>query len=170
VRPRVRRAALRSAVPVYTPARGVPPRRRVGLLAGCVQRVFFDPVNAATSRVLAAEGCGVLVPRGQGCCGGLSFHAGRGAEGLAHARPLIEGFDMAEVDTIVVNAAGCGSTLKNYGYLLRDDPAYAERARAFSANVRDITELLAELEPVAPRHPIPARIVYHDACHLAHAQ
>jgi glycolate oxidase iron-sulfur subunit len=142
----------------------------VALLLGCVQRVFFDAVNAATIRVLAAEGCEVVVPRSQGCCGALSFHAGREAEGLAYARRLIEAFEVAHVDTVAVNAAGCGSTLKEYGHLLRDDPAYAGRARAFSAAVRDVTELLAELEPAAPRHPLPLRVAYHDACHLAHAQ
>ena len=145
-------------------------RRRVGLLSGCVQRVFFDPVNAATIRVLTAEGCDVVVPEEQGCCGALNFHAGREEGGLERARRLIDTFERAEVDTIVVNAAGCGSTLKEYGYLLRDDPAYAERARQFSERVRDISELLAELEPVAPRGPVPLRVAYHDACHLGHAQ
>jgi glycolate oxidase iron-sulfur subunit len=153
----------------FTPAQGTP-RRRTGVLLGCVQRVFFDNVNAATIRVLAAEGCDVVVPPLQGCCGALSLHAGREEEGLAFARRLIDAFERAEVDTIVVNVAGCGSTLKEYGYLLRDDAQYAERARGFSDRVRDVSELLAELQPVAPRHPIPARVAYHDACHLAHGQ
>ncbi|HEX5506827.1 MAG TPA: glycolate oxidase subunit GlcF [Thermomicrobiales bacterium] len=169
VMPPVRLGALTARPPAFTPARGTR-RRRVGVLAGCVQRVFFDPVNAATVRVLAAEGCDVVVPRAQGCCGALSFHAGREADGLDYARRLIDAFEAADVDTIVVNAAGCGSTLKEYGYLLRDDPAYAERAAAFSAKVRDVTEFLAELEPVAPRNPVPLRVAYHDACHLGHAQ
>jgi glycolate oxidase iron-sulfur subunit len=167
--PPVRLRKERSRAVPLTPARGAP-RRRVGMLLGCVQRVFFDDVNAATIRVLAAEGCDVVVPQAQGCCGALSIHAGREDEGLAFARRLIDAFERAEVDTIVVNAAGCGSTLKQYGYLLRDDEAYAERAREFSAKVRDVSELLAELEPVAPRHPIAARVAYHDACHLAHGQ
>jgi glycolate oxidase iron-sulfur subunit len=145
-------------------------RRRVGLLLGCVQRVFFDPVNAATIRVLQAEGCDVVVPPNQGCCGALCIHAGRENEGLDYARRLIDAFELWGVDTVVVNAAGCGSTMKEYAYLLRDDPKYAERAQAFSDSVRDITELLAELEPVAPRHPMQLRVAYHDACHLAHAQ
>lgn len=145
-------------------------RRRVGLLTGCIQRVFFDPVNAATIRVLTAEGCDVVIPPTQGCCGALSIHTGREDEGLSYARRLIDTFEVWGVDTIVVNVAGCGSSMKDYGYLLRDDPEYAERAKAFSASVRDISELLAELEPVAPRHPIHARLAYHDACHLAHAQ
>src|SRR5262249_4240745 len=120
--------------------------------------------------VLVAEGCDVVMPAGQGCCGALSLHVGREDEGLDFARRLIDRFESVEVDTIVVNAAGCGSTLKEYGYLLRDDPVYAERARRFSAQVRDVTELLAELEPRAPRHPVPLRVAYHDACHLGHAQ
>ncbi len=145
-------------------------RRRVGLLIGCIQRVFFDDVNAATIRVLTAEGCDVVIPPTQGCCGALSIHSGREAEGLNYARKLIDTFEAYGLDTIVVNVAGCGSSLKEYGHLLRDDPEYAERAKAFSASARDITELLAELTPVAPRHPIPLRVAYHDACHLAHAQ
>ena len=145
-------------------------RRRVGLLIGCIQRVFFDDVNAATIRVLTAEGCDVVIPPTQGCCGALSIHSGREAEGLDYARGLIDTFEAYGLDTIVVNVAGCGSSLKEYGHLLRDDPEYAERAKAFSASVRDITELLAELTPIAPRHPIPLRVAYHDACHLAHAQ
>ncbi len=145
-------------------------RRRVGLLSGCIQRVFFDPVNEATIRVLTAEGCDVVVPPTQGCCGALSIHTGRESEGLSYARQLIDTFEQWGVDTIVVNVAGCGSTLKEYGYLLRDDPAYAERAKVFSAAVRDISELLAELKPNAPRHPLNLRVAYHDACHLAHAQ
>jgi glycolate oxidase iron-sulfur subunit len=167
--PPVRLASLLYRPAVFTRAKS-PRRRRVGLLVGCVQRVFFDPVNAATIRVLAAEGCDVVVPPTQGCCGALHVHAGREDEGLNYARRLIDTFEAWAVDTVVVNAAGCGSTLKEYGYLLRDDPAYAERAQAFSASVRDISELLAELEPVAPRHPMPLRVAYHDACHLAHAQ
>lgn len=169
VMPPVRLDAMMARAPVFTAARGTR-RRRVGLLAGCVQQVFFDPVNAATIRVLAAEGCDVVVPREQGCCGALNFHAGREDGGLERARRLIDVFERADVETIVVNAAGCGSTLKEYGYLLRDDPAYARRAAAFSAKVRDIAELLAELEPVAPRQPVPLRVAYHDACHLGHAQ
>ena len=143
---------------------------RVGVLLGCVQRVFFDDVNAATARVLAAEGYEVVPVAEQGCCGALSVHAGRENEGLRYARRLIDAFEAARVDAIAVNVAGCGSTLKEYGHLLRDDPAYAERAKAFSAKVRDISELLAEQPPRARRHPIAARVAYHDACHLRHGQ
>jgi glycolate oxidase iron-sulfur subunit len=148
-----------------------PARARVGMVAGCVQRVFFPGVNDATLRVLAAEGCEVLVPPGQGCCGALSMHSGRDEESLRYARGLIERFEKTPVDAIVINAAGCGSHLKDYARLFRDDPAWAERARAFSAKVKDVHEFLVALGPPrAKRHPITARITYHDACHLAHGQ
>jgi glycolate dehydrogenase iron-sulfur subunit len=144
-------------------------RRRVGVLTGCVQRVFFSQVNAATVRVLAAEGCEVVAPK-QGCCGALSTHAGREEESLDFARKTIDTFEDLNLDNVVVNAAGCGSTMKEYGYLLRDDPEYAERAKAFSAKVRDVSEFLQELGLVAERNPLPVTVAYHDACHLAHAQ
>ncbi|HEY1434330.1 MAG TPA: (Fe-S)-binding protein [Thermoanaerobaculia bacterium] len=156
------------------PARVAPegPRRaRVALVAGCVQRVFFPGVNAATLRVLAAEGCEVVLPDGQGCCGALSLHAGREAESLAFARDLIARFEQAgELDAVLVNAAGCGSSLKDYGRLFAGDPAWASRAAAFATKVKDVTEFLAVLGPAAPRHPLEARVAYHDPCHLAHAQ
>src|SRR5262249_34696044 len=117
-----------------------------------------------------AEGCDVRVPRGQGCCGALSLHAGREEEARALARALIARFEREPVDLVAVNAAGCGSALKGYGALFAGDPAWAERARAFAAKVRDATELVAALPPVAVRHPVRARAAYHDACHLAHAQ
>jgi glycolate oxidase iron-sulfur subunit len=142
----------------------------VGLLTGCVQRVAFRPVNDATVRVLAAEGCEVRAPRAQGCCGALALHAGEIELARDLARKAIAAFDDPAIDRIVVNAAGCGSAMKEYGDLLSSDPAWAERARAFSAKVRDVSEVLTELEPRAVRHPIPARVAYHDACHLAHAQ
>jgi glycolate oxidase iron-sulfur subunit len=143
----------------------------VGVVAGCVQRVFFPGVNDATLRVLAAEGCEVLVPPGQGCCGALSMHSGRDEESLRYARALIARFEATPVDAIVINSAGCGSHLKDYGRLLRNDPAWAERARAFSAKVKDVHEFLVALGPArAARHPIAARVTYHDACHLAHGQ
>jgi glycolate oxidase iron-sulfur subunit len=161
--------AKRESIPVRTPAVGER-RAVVGMLTGCVQSAFFPGVNAATARVLAAEGCDVITPKAQGCCGALSEHMGREEEGLAFARALIETFEATGVDHVVVNAAGCGSQMKDYAHLLRDDPDYAERAAAFTAKVRDISELLVELGPVAPRHPVPAVAAYHDACHLAHAQ
>jgi glycolate oxidase iron-sulfur subunit len=145
-------------------------RHRVGLVAGCVQRVFFPNVNLATTRVLGAEGCEVLVPEGQGCCGALSLHAGREAEAKDFARALMRRFEDADVELVVVNAAGCGSTLKDYGRLFEDDPDWRERARLFAAKVRDVNELVASLAPRATRHALDARVAYHDACHLAHGQ
>ncbi|GLY99131.1 heterodisulfide reductase-related iron-sulfur binding cluster [Actinoplanes sp. NBRC 103695] len=150
-------------------ARG-PRRAVVGMLTGCVQRAFFPDVNSATVRILAAEGCDVVLPPSQGCCGALSVHNGRSDEARGFARRLIDAFSDSGMDWFVVNAAGCGSSLKEYDVLLADDPAYAERAAAFAAKVRDLSELLTELGPVAERHPLPMTVAYHDACHLAHAQ
>ena len=146
------------------------PRRRVGMLSGCVQQVFFPHVNAATARVLAAEGCEVVIPREQACCGALMLHSGMEDEAIALAKKMIAVFEAAQVDTVVINSAGCGSAMKEYGHLLRDDAAWAGRALAFSAKCKDISEILCDLEPQAPRHPLKLRIAYHDACHLQHAQ
>jgi glycolate oxidase iron-sulfur subunit len=156
-------------IPARTAAVGTR-RRTVGLLTGCVQGTFFPDVNAATVRVLAAEGCDVVVPPRQGCCGALSAHGGREQEALGFAKSVIATFESAGVETVVVNAAGCGSNLKEYGHQLRDEPAWAERAEALAEKVRDVTELLDELGPVAERHPLQAAVAYQDACHLAHAQ
>jgi len=168
--PDVSFAELGATLPERTPAEGGAARLRVGLIAGCVQRTFFPNVNAATVRVLAAEGCDVEIPPGQGCCGALSLHSGRAEEAKRFARALIERFEANPVDTIVINAAGCGSTLKQYGEIFADEPDWRDRAQAFADRVRDVNELLAELEPQAVRHPLDARVAYHDACHLAHAQ
>jgi glycolate oxidase iron-sulfur subunit len=169
--PPVALRSLTERLPERTPAVGTP-RLRVGMLAGCVQRIVFPEVNRATIRVLAAEGCEVITPGEQGCCGALSRHSGRLEESRAFARRTIEDFERARVEVVVVNAAGCGSSMKEYAELLADDPEWAARAHAFSARVRDVSELLVELgEPRAPRHPIaPTRVAYHDACHLSHAQ
>ncbi len=160
---------LLRALPRTTAAEGEK-RMRVGLVYGCVQGVFFPEVNAATVRVLAKEGCDCVVPEAQGCCGALSLHAGREDEARSFARALIRRFDEVEVDVIVVNAAGCGSSLKDYGRLLADDRDWRERARIFAAKVRDASELLSILPPRAVRHRLDGQIAYHDACHLAHAQ
>src|SRR5499427_1266274 len=156
--------------PERVPALGTR-RAVVGMLTGCVQSVFFPQVNAATARVLAAEGCDVIIPRGQGCCGALSLHSGRETEASAFARRTIATFEQAGVDAVVVNSAGCGSAMKEYERLLRGaDGGWAERAAEMSGKVRDLAEFLAELGPAAPRHPLPVTAAYHDACHLAHAQ
>jgi len=144
-----------------TPAAGTP-RGRVGLLTGCVQSAVFPDVNRATARVLAADGLEVLAPP-QGCCGALSVHAGRLEEGKAFAREVMRAFD--DVDTVVVNSSGCGSHLKELGWLLEND-----EAAAFAAKVRDVGELLRELPPRAPRHPLPLTVAMQDSCHLRHAQ
>jgi glycolate oxidase iron-sulfur subunit len=156
-------------LPSRVPARGER-RAVVGMLTGCVQSVFFPRVNAATARVLAAEGCDVIIPRSQGCCGALSLHSGRAVEAAAFARRTIATFEAAGVDAVVVNSAGCGSAMKEYQRLLSDDPEWASRAAALSSRVRDLAEFLDWLGPVAPRHPVPVRAAYHDACHLGHAQ
>jgi glycolate oxidase iron-sulfur subunit len=162
--------SLMTRAPEHTPASGAP-RLTAAVLTGCVQRLAFAGVNQATIDVLAAEGCAVEAPAAQGCCGALALHAGNIDQARGLARHNIEVFEKSGVDRIVVNAAGCGSSMKEYGELLHDDPAWAGRARAFSAKVRDVSEVLMEIgEPRAKRHPIKARVVYHDACHLAHAQ
>ena len=165
---------------------------RVGLLTGCVQDVFFRHVNQATARVLAAEGCDVIIPQHQSCCGALHLHSGKDAEAAALARRTIATFEAANVEVIVINAAGCGSSMKDYAHLLRNDSAWAARAAAFSARCKDISEVLVDLQQQrqtaasqrrtasdgpadlpathAPRHPLPMRAAYHDACHLRHAQ
>ncbi len=183
-RPRVRRAAPRLAAMVsMTPeasmrrsltrlperyeARGEK-RGTVALLQGCVQRVFFAHVNEATARVLAAEGFEVHVPRLPRCCGALALHAGEDPEATTLAKATIEALE--GYDTVIVNAAGCGSAMKDYGHVLRDESAWAERAGAFSARVCDVSEFLAKAGPRAERGPVEMKVAYHDACHLAHAQ
>jgi glycolate oxidase iron-sulfur subunit len=149
------------AVPALTAAAGRP-IARVGLLTGCVQSAVFSDVNAATARVLAADGYEVVAPR-QGCCGALSVHAGRLEEGKAFARALIGAFE--DVELVVVNSSGCGSHLKELGWLLGD-----EEAEVFEAKVRDVGEILRETTPRAARHPLPLRVALQDPCHLRHAQ
>ncbi len=167
--PPVSARQLTASLPAVTPAKGAR-HARVGLLAGCVQRVFFPRVNEATVRVLSAEGCEVIVPPGQGCCGALSMHAGRDEEAMQFGRSLIREFEEANVEVITVNAAGCGSHMKDLGRILADDPQWSDRAARFSDRVKDIHEFLVGLPPVAKRNPVKARVAYHDACHLAHAQ
>ncbi|MDP9434120.1 MAG: heterodisulfide reductase-related iron-sulfur binding cluster [Actinomycetota bacterium] len=156
-------------VPERTPAVGAR-RGVVGMLAGCVQGTFFPDVNAATVRVLAAEGFDVIAPARQTCCGALPAHGGREEQALDFAKQVITAFERAGVDAVVVNAAGCGSNMKEYGYQLRDEPEWAARAEALATKVKDITELLDEVGSVAERHPLPVTAAYQDACHLAHGQ
>ncbi|TWE12340.1 (Fe-S)-binding protein [Rudaeicoccus suwonensis] len=161
-------------LPDDIPALG-PTRATVAMLTGCIQDAFFGDVNAATARVLAAEGCRVLVPAGQGCCGALSGHAGREDEAVHFAQRTVDAFDDARLgvpcDYVVTNAAGCGSAMKDYGHLPTDENGSADvRFSQFGHRVRDLAELLASLGTVAERHPLPLKVAYHDACHLGHAQ
>ncbi len=145
-----------------------PKRARVALFLGCVADAMFPETTAATARVLQANGCEVFVPRGQGCCGAIHYHSGVEGPALDFARRNIAAFDADRFDAIIVNVAGCGAMLKDYAHLL---PAGDEdAARRFVAKVRDISEFLVELGPIAPTHPIEATATYHDPCHLCHAQ
>lgn len=166
-----RRVRLPARVPARPGGRPGPARAVVGLLTGCVQSAFFSHVSAATARVLALEGCDVIVPPRQGCCGALARHSGRDAQARAQARRTIAVFAAAGVEAIVTDVAGCGSAMKEYAELLRDDPQWSKRATWLAGRVRDVTEVLVELgEPVATRHPLPVTVAYHDACHLSHGQ
>jgi glycolate oxidase iron-sulfur subunit len=162
-------APLRGGAPLpeRTPAAGGR-RGSVALLQGCVQRVFFSDVNRATAGVLSAEGWDVVAPRDPRCCGALHSHSGEEKEARALARRAIAALE--DCDMIAVNAAGCGSAMKEYGVLLQDDPQWRDRAAAFASRVRDVSEILADAPATGPRHPLRMRIAYHDACHLAHAQ
>lgn len=144
-------------------------KMRVGLQTGCVASVFFNDVHLATVRVLEAEGIEVVAPRKQTCCGALSQHAGRD-EAVEFAKSTIALWESIDVDFIVTNAAGCGSAQKEYQSLLANEPGWSERAQAFSSKVKDVVELLDEIDPVAIRYPVKRRVAYHDACHHVHAQ
>ena len=155
---------VRFRLPARTPAEGRQ-RGRVGLLLGCVQRVFYSGVQVATIRALAAEGFEVLAPPVPSCCGALEFHAGEEDRAATRAKETLAAFDALGVDQVVTTAAGCGSAMKEYGDLLATPEAHA-----FAGRVQDVTELLGSVDPMAPRGPLPMRVVYHDACHLGHAQ
>jgi glycolate oxidase iron-sulfur subunit len=150
-------------------------RARVALFTGCAADAFFPDTNLATVRVLQRNGCEVWIPRAQVCCGALHYHAAYEEPAQRFASVNCEVFGLAltgvaePVDAIIVNAAGCGAMLKDYGHLLHDTPAES-LAKAFAAKVRDVSEFLVQLGPVKPEHPLPLRAVYHDACHLCHAQ
>ncbi|MEO0836127.1 MAG: (Fe-S)-binding protein [Cyanobacteria bacterium J06642_3] len=159
-------------LPHVIPAQGKK-RYRVGMILGCVQRLFFSPVNEATARVLTANGCEVVIPASQGCCAALPAHQGQEAQAQALARQMIDSFINKDLDAIIINAAGCGHTLKEYGHILADDPQYKEKAEEFASKVKDVQEFLAEIELTAELHPITSdtlNLVYQDACHLLHGQ
>ncbi|HEY0791296.1 MAG TPA: (Fe-S)-binding protein [Chthoniobacterales bacterium] len=153
--------------PVETPLN---PRHRVGLLTGCVQDLAFSRVNRDTADVLLANGCEVVTPPAQFCCGSLHAHNGELELSREMARRNLEAFDLDRLDAVITNAAGCGTHLKHYGQLLQDDPVYAERAVKWSAKLRDVHEFLAEIGLEAPRGSIPQKVTYHEACHLCHGQ
>lgn len=174
-----RLASLLDLVPDRAPsARALPSRvaatgevrGRVALFQGCVMRAAFAGTNAATARVLARNGVEVLVPADQGCCGALHVHAGEPGDGRALARRNIAALEGLEVDAIIVNAAGCGANLKEYGWLLRDDPEWHERAERFSARVKDAIEYLAALGLGVAPGSLDATVTYDDPCHLLHGQ
>jgi glycolate oxidase iron-sulfur subunit len=159
----------------FTPPAGVSPaigarRARVAVLDGCVMPLLFGDVNAATLRVLRRSGCDVIFPRGQACCGALNIHNGESAAAKRMARRNVDAFLATAIDAIIVNAAGCGATMKEYGHLLRDDPAYSDKAARFSALVKDAGEFLAGLGLPALLRPIAMTVTYQDPCHLAHGQ
>ncbi len=154
----------------YTPTSASARPKRVALLTGCVQSVAFAHVHEATINTLQANGCQVVLPPGQQCCGALHAHGGDFEQARALARQNIEALEAANPDVVVVNAAGCSHHLKEYAHLLKDDPVYAERAEKFVAKARDITELLAELGPAPATAPLPWRVTYQEPCHLVHGQ
>jgi glycolate oxidase iron-sulfur subunit len=152
----------------WTPAG--PVEHRVALFAGCVMSTAYAEVDRATARVLAANGCEVVVPPSQGCCGALHVHAGLLDDGRELMRRNVEAFEALDVEAIVVNAAGCGAALKEYGHLLADDPAYATRAAAVAAKVKDVTEYLCSIDLTPPSGHVEQTVTYQEPCHLVHAQ
>jgi len=161
--------ADRRPLPPLVPAEGAR-RGRVALLSGCVQSVVFGAHNRATARVLARNGWDVVTPPEQGCCGALNAHGGDHARAVEMARRTIEVFERAGADAVVVNTSGCGAHMKAYGHLLAGDPAWADRARTFSATVQDISEFLAREPLRGPLRPVPMTVTYHDPCHVVHGQ
>ncbi|GCL38076.1 glycolate oxidase subunit, (Fe-S) protein [Sphaerospermopsis reniformis] len=170
--PEITVKSFQDNLPDIIPAKGEK-RYRVGVILGCVQRLFFSPVNEATVRVLTANGCEVVIPKSQGCCAALPEHQGQTEQAKALARQMIDSFADTNVDFVIINAAGCGHTLKEYGHILADDPEYAQRAKAFAAKVKDAQEFLANVGLTAELSPLtdkPLTLVYQDACHLLHGQ
>ncbi|QDZ38571.1 (Fe-S)-binding protein [Euhalothece natronophila Z-M001] len=170
--PEITAQSFRDNFPEVIPTQGKK-RYRVGVILGCVQRLFFSPVNEATVRVLTANGCEVVIPKTQGCCAALPAHQGQENQAQALAKQMIDSFADTEVDAIIINAAGCGHTLKEYGHILEDDPEYKEKAQAFANKVKDVQEFLAEVGLTAELSPLQddtLDIVYQDACHLLHGQ
>ncbi|MCL2932084.1 MAG: (Fe-S)-binding protein [Trichodesmium sp. MAG_R03] len=165
--------AFQNNYPTIIPAQGEK-RYRVGLILGCVQRIFFSSVNMATIRVLTANGCEVVIPKSQGCCAALPEHQGQTKQAHNLAKQMIDSFTNAEVDAVIINAAGCGHTLKEYGNILEDDSEYCDQAKEFSKKVKDVQEFLVNIGLIVKLSPLvedeELTIVYQDACHLLHGQ
>lgn len=154
-------------------APGIPSQHRVGLLTGCIQDLAFPHINRDTADVLLANGCEVITPRSQSCCGSLHAHNGELELARELARRQIDSFDLDELDAIITNAGGCGSHLKQYGHLLQHDPLYAAKAHQWDRKVKDIHEWLAQMgiRPPQPSTPLePQSVTYHESCHLCHGQ
>ena len=166
---RVPRVFGSDVLPGFVPATGTR-RHTVAFVQGCVGDVMFGPTNIATVRVLAANGCDVVIPAAQTCCGALACHFGDLEQARIQARRNIDAFLATGAEHIIVNAAGCGSTLKEYHHLLAQDAGYVEKAKRFVAKVRDVSEFLADIELASPKNPVPLKVAYQDACHLAHGQ
>ena len=145
-------------------------KKKVALLSGCVQSIFFPEINKATVRVLRASGCEVLVPQNQGCCGALSIHSGRLEEGRMFARGIVDAFIRAEVDAVIVNSAGCGSTIKEYFDILGEDREYSAKATEISKKTYDVMEFLSNTEIRSQLQALDIDVAYQDACHLVHGQ
>ncbi|MFN6518064.1 MAG: (Fe-S)-binding protein [Nostoc sp. CreGUA01] len=170
--PEITLKSFQDNLPSVIPAKGEK-RYRVGVILGCVQRLFFSPVNEATVRVLTANGCEVVIPKSQGCCAALPEHQGQTEQAKALARQMIDSFAKTDVDFVIINAAGCGHTLKEYGHILEDDAEYREKAKDFAAKVRDVQEFLATVGLTTKLSPLTDKtlnLVYQDACHLLHGQ
>lgn len=161
------------ALPEILPAKGTQ-RARVAFFTGCVSEAMYSHVNHATARVLQANGCEVIVPRTQGCCGAIHYHSGADQEAIAFALRNLAAFDLDEIDAIIVNVAGCGAMLKDYGHIAEETkgvpPEQVEKLKQLATKFRDVSEFLFELGPIAPEGEIPIQATYHDACHLVHAQ
>jgi len=170
--PEITLKSFQDNLPDIIPAKGEK-RYRVGVILGCVQTLFFSGVNEATVRVLTANGCEVVIPKSQGCCAALPEHQGQTEQAKVLARQMIDSFADTNVDFVIINAAGCGHTLKEYGHILADDPEYAEKAKIFAAKVKDSQEFLANVGLTAKLSPLTEKninLVYQDACHLLHGQ
>lgn len=170
--PQIESQAFADPEPEIFPAQGKR-RYRVGLILGCIQRLFLSEVNSATIRVLTANGCEVVIPKSQGCCAALPHHQGQVGQAQDLARQMIDSFADTDLDAVIVNASGCGHTLKEYGQILQDDVAYGDRAQAFAHQVKDVQEFLDEVgltTPLSPLQPEPLAVVYQDACHMLHGQ